>query len=437
MTRDTIGVLGAIGYDDYGDDALLLCNVDELLKRDYNIIIFSYNTAKTTNLLLSNGFLPPNACSERIRVVMDLNAYIDKVKWIRYLNVALNLGVDAIKTLYYQYLHNVLLRSMTDHYAVDSELQDFMRNVSKCSLILNMGGGYMNQYHGANIYSSIITQSIAKKMGEPIVAYGQTFGPLDAIQKYFVGKGIQNIDHISVRDIGRSKKRLIELGFPESRISEGPDDAIFLGSGSISKQNEIVLKQFEGKFIIITNFGLFLKYSKMPLASIHSLFAEFFDYMIEEKTAAILNISMTSSGGDVKQGLSIQNKMKYKQSFFHLPLYTGTNEIKAIIGKSNLVFSSRLHPIVFAISEKIPYIGISSGGEYYDSKLIGISEIYGYDPNNHIISADDLSLESLIQCSFRALNDDYTNKDNIYELNKLKRKQDLDNVKEYIDRYKI
>mgnify|MGYP000893336227 CR=1 FL=1 len=436
MKRNVIGIFGAIGYDDYGDDALLLCNVEELLKRNYNIVIFSYNVARTTNLLLSNGLLPSNARSERIEIVMDLNGYIDRKKWVSYSNIILNLGVDAIKTAYYLYLHRKLSQSMTDLHSVDSDLSDFVGNVSKCSLILNMGGGYMNLYHGAKIYSSIVALSIANKMGKPVIAYGQTFGPLNKVQKHFVKKFIQKIHHISVRDIDRSKKRLIELGVPEKHISEGPDDAIFLNRQILNYQNEDILNQFEGKFIVITNFGLFLKYSRMSIESIHSVFATFFDYLIEEKNAVILNISMTSSGADVGQGLSIQEKMKNKKSLFHLPLYVGVKEIKAIIGKSDLVFSSRLHPIVFAISEKKPYIGISSGGEYYDSKLMGISEIYGYDPSKHIINADNLSLDLLIQCFNKALDDEFTDKDGIYKLNKLKRKQDLDAIEQIIERHK-
>jgi len=434
MKRNVVGILGTIGYDDYGDDALLLCNVEELLKRNYDIVIFSYNVARTMNLLLSNGFLPYNMRSERIEVVMDLNTYIDKNKWIVSSNKALNLGIDAIKTAYYQYLLWKLSRSITDLHSIDSELSDLVRNISKCSLILNMGGGYMNCYHGAKIYSSILTLSLADKMGKPVVSYGQTFGPLDKIQKYFVKKHIKKIHYISVRDVDRSKKRLIELGFPEKRISEGPDDAIFLNHRNAQKEK--MLNQFEGKFIVITNFGLFLKYSRMPIASIHSIFADFFDYIVEEKNAIILNISMTSSGADVKQGLSIQSKMKNKQSFFHLPLYTGVKEIMDIIGKSDFVFSSRLHPIVFAISEKKPYIGVSSGGEYYDSKLIGISEIYGYDPIKHIINADNLSLDLLIQCFNKALNDEFIDKDGIYKLNKLKREQNLDAIEQIIERHK-
>ncbi len=40
MINKTIGLLGAIGYDDMGDDALLLANLDALKSREYNILIF-------------------------------------------------------------------------------------------------------------------------------------------------------------------------------------------------------------------------------------------------------------------------------------------------------------------------------------------------------------------------------------------------------------
>lgn len=427
MEKNIIGILGAIGYDDYGDDALLLCNVEELLMRNYKIIIFSYNPTKTISFLISMGILPLNALSERIEVVSDLNKYADEKKWLKYLNFCLNFKIDAIKTIYYQYLLLKLFKSIPTLQSDDSSLSEFIRNVSKCSCILNIGGGYLNHYHGAKIYSHILTHCVADKMGKKVVAYGQTIGPFNRIQKYLIKKHIKKIHHISVRDIGRSRSRLIEVGFPENRISEGPDDAIFM-----NWQNQDYLKQFEGKFIVTTNFGLFLKFSKMPLESIYQIFAEFFDYIIENMGAIILNISMTSSGADVSQGLNIQKLMKNNQSFFHLPLYVGVREIKSIIKSSNLVFSTRLHPIVFAVSEKIPYIGISSGGDYYDAKLMGISEIYGYDPSRHIINADNLSFDLLLWHLDIVLNDSYVNREDIYFSNQLKRKEDLDNISDII-----
>lgn len=421
MQRKTIGILGAIGYDDYGDDALLLCNIEELLKRNYNVIIFSYNPAITINLLISNGFLQFNAFSEHIKVVTDLNSYVNNIKWLNIFNFIFNFRIDMVKTVYYQYLMWKLPRLAHSFQSDNLALSEYLKNVQKCSCILNIGGGYLNRYHRTNIYSHILTHSIAVKMGKKTVAYGQTIGPFNKLQILLIKKHIKKIHHISVRDIGRSKLRLIEMGYPEDRISEGPDDAVFMNS-----KNQDFLKQFEGKFIVITNFGLFLNYSKTPLEIMYPIFAEFFDYIIENKNAIILNISMTSSGADVKQGLTIQKLMKNKQSFFHLPLHVSVREIKSIIKHSDLIFSSRLHPIVFAISDKKPYIGISSGGEYYDSKLIGISEIFGYNPFQHILNADDISFRLLLQYFDKALNDNYSNKEKFYLLNRSKRKNDLD-----------
>lgn len=433
MNRNKIGILGAIGYDDFGDDALLLCNIEELLKRDYNIVVFSNNIPKTTNLLISHGFLPLNACSDRVEIVNDLNAYVNQKNWLRYLNILINFGNDEIITIYYQFLHYKLCRSQNTNSSSDPALFNFIKNVKKCSLILNMGGGYMNYYHRSKIYSYIVAQSLAYNMGKKVIAYGQTFGPLSKIQKYLIKRHIQKIHHITVRDKNRSKPRLIELGFPEHRISEGPDDAIFLDYQNKDELTRDFLEQFDGKFIVITNFGMFLQYSKKSMEEIYQILAIFFDFLIEKQNAVILNISMTSSGIDVKQGLSIQQKMKNKKFFFHLPLYTNVNTIKLLISQSDLILSSRLHPIVFAISEKKPYIGISSGGEYYDSKLVGITEIYGYNPTNHVINADNLSHELLTQFYNRALNDCYSDKNDIFDANHAKRKFDLDNIRVIIE----
>ncbi|WP_341537113.1 polysaccharide pyruvyl transferase family protein [Methanosarcina barkeri] len=301
---------------------------------------------------------------------------------------------------------------------------EYLTNIKECSLLLFIGGGYMNRYWGCKIYQFISTLSIAHEVGIPCIASGQTFGPLDDIQKKIVKKHINKLDYISTRDINRSKKRLLELGFDENKIIEGPDDAIFLS------KNMNYINRYDSSFVVTVNFGLFLKYSKYPLEYIYTIFAQFFDYLVDSKNAIILNISMTISGKDIEQGLSIQSKMKHKDKFYFVPLYTDLKTIKAIISTSDLVVSSRLHPIVFSISERRPYIGISGGGEYYNSKLMGISEIYSYISDNHIIEADNLSLDKLKNLLSSTLNEDYR-LNNIYELNETKRNNFLKKVDSY------
>ena len=436
MENKTIGIFGAIGRDDMGDDALLLSNVDSLIKHNYKVIIFTYNISKTINLLISNNLLPTNGISENIKIVKALD-YFDRKKIIEYIDTIIDTFLEKIfkkrlnilQTIYKGFIHYKLILNINGYLPINQYLREYLNIIKECSLLLFIGGGYMNKYWGQGIYQFIISLSIGKEFNIPCIASGQTFGPLDAIQKKIVKKHIKKLDYISTRDINRSKQRLIELEYDQNKIVEGPDDAIFL-TNDIKAENHT--PQYNKHFIVVANFGLFLKYSKYPLEYLHTILAQFFDYIAESKNGIILNISMTTGSQDITQGLSIQNKMKYKDRFHFVPLYTELREIKSIIGSSNLVVSSRLHPVVFAISEKKPFIGISSGGEYYDSKLKGISEIYDYDPRNHIINADDLAVDILLEYCTRALNDKYDN-DSIYEMNEKKRKDFLEKIQKMIE----
>lgn len=437
MENKTIGIFGAIGRDDMGDDALLLSNVDSLIKHNYKVIIFTYNISKTINLLISNNLLPTNGISKNIKIVKALD-YFDRKNFIEYVGTVIDTFLEKIfkkrlnilQTIYKGFIHYKLILNIKGYLPVNQYLREYLNNIKECSLLLFIGGGYMNKYWGQMIYQFIISLSIGKEFNIPCIASGQTFGPFDAIQKKIVKKHIKKLDYISTRDINISKQRLIELGYDQNKIVEGPDDAIFL-TNDIKAENYTL--QYNKHFIVVANFGLFLKYSKHSLEYLHTIFAQFFDYIIESKNGIILNISMTTSGYDITQGLAIQNKMKYKDKIRFVPLYTDLKKIKSIIGSSNLVLSSRLHPIVFAISEKKPFVGISSGGEYYDSKLKGISEIYNYDPINHIINADDLTVDILQEYCTRALNDKYDN-DSIYETNEIKRKDFLKNIQKMIEK---
>lgn len=427
-----IGLFGAIGYDDKGDDALLLCNVESFVKLNYRIIIFTNNIAKTANLLKINDLLPPNGISDNIKIVESLGYYIDKsCNFFRYIDIFLDKlfkkRLNFFKTIYCVFLCYKLFLHIKGYAPINQFLRSYLRNIKECSLLLFIGGGYLNRYWGARIYQFIISLIIGKKFNLVTVASGQTFGPLDVIQKCLIKKNINKLDYISVRDVMRSKQRLIKLGCDKDKIVEGSDDAIFLTG---YKTNTFA--QYTKNFIVVANFGLFLRYSKNPLGYIYSVLAQFFDRIIENKEAIVLYVSMDVSGSDYSRGLIIQNNMKFKDKFYFVPLYTGVKEIKSIIGISNLIVSSRLHPIVFAISEKKAFIGITSGGEYYDSKLKGISEIYNYAPINHIINADDLTVDILHEYFARALHDKYDN-DNIYKTNEIKRKDFLKNIQKMIE----
>jgi len=431
-----ISLFGAIGYDDIGDDAIFLCNVESFIKLGYRIIIFTNNIAKTTNLLKVNDLLPPNGVSDNIKIVESLGYYIDRPRNpFKYIDRVIDIflyklfkkRLNFFKTIYCVFLCYKLLLHIKAHVPINQFLCSYLRNIKECSLLLFIGGGYINKYWGAGIYQFIISLIIAKKLNLVTVASGQTFGPLDTIQKCLIKKHTNKLDYVSVRDVTRSKQRLIQLGCDENKIVEGPDDAIFLTADKTD-----AFAQYTNNFIVVANFGLFLKYSKKPLGYIYSVLSQFFDDIIENKKGIILYVSMGVSGSDYSRGLIIQNNMKFKDKFYFIPLYTEAKKIKSIIGSSDLVLSSRLHPIVFAISEKKAFIGIASGGEYYNSKLKGISEIYNYDPKNHIINADNLTVDILQKYCTRALNEKYDN-DSIYKNNEIKRENFLKNIQKMIE----
>ncbi|HBI72886.1 MAG TPA: hypothetical protein DDY59_06835 [Lachnospiraceae bacterium] len=429
MKNKTIGLFGAIGYDDMGDDALLLSNLEAFEQKGYNIVIFSNNTSRTKNLLISNGFLTDSSISNKTRIVKNLNYYIKSHQLYMVVDIIVNRllksSYDIVRTVNYYYVANKICKELDRKDMSNSQYLEYITNIKECSLILFIGGGYMNKYWGYHIYQFINALSIADKLGIPCVASGQTFGPFDYLQKSIVKKNIFKLKSIQTRDINRSKKRLLELGYHDDKITEGPDDAIFFS------RNEDYVNRYNAQFIVIINLGSFISYAKLPLETMYTILAQFFDYLVENRNAIILNISMTTREQDIDRGESIQSKMKYKEKFRYIALFTDLKTIKAIISSSNLVVSSRLHPIVFAISEKRPFIGISSDGEYYDSKLMGISEIYNYRPENHIIRADDLTLDKLKQCFILAMADKY-DRDHIYELNKNKREQFLKKIEDIL-----
>jgi len=428
MKKVKIGIFGSIGYDDIGDDALLLTNIEYFREKGYQLTIFTSNIARTRDFLTKEMFLSSDDISNKISIVESLDIFFSRsVTILKYLDSLIDTISDKLfksrlglfnSSLYFHSLKNKLLnicKENNNRKDIESiKLKEFIYNLKSCSLIFFIGGGYFNKHWGSKINQFLVTIDIAKRYKKPIIASGQTFGPLNIVQKGLFKKRVNYFDLFSVRDVNKSKSRLLEVGF-KNEIFEGPDDAIFLRKKSLEWRGIS-----NSTFNIVINFGGFLRYSKKPLYKLYKEIAQFLDQLVTTKNARIIYISMDKGGADYLRGIEIQSKMENQKRMYFVPLNTGPREIKWIISKSNLVLSNRLHPVVFAIAEKIPFIGIVAGGDYYSSKLGGITEIYSYDSKNHLIDINKLNTKILNEYLVKSLHAKYDNT-LIYKRNRTKR----------------
>jgi len=422
-----IGIFGSIGYDDIGDDALLISNIIELNKSGNKLIIFTKNISKTYDLLKVHHLVPSHGLSKNILVVESLDVYLSReTNVFKYFDFIVDtisdklfksrLGVFNLSNV--KYIKHKLQKCCKKNGVGNPKLNEFTKNIEKCSIILFMGGGYFNKHWGGKINQFLLTMDVAHYLKKPIFASGLTFGPLNIIQQILFKKRIHYFQHIAVRDVDRSAKNLARLKFCPLKVSEGPDDAIFL-----EKKKPLNFKIPISDFNVIINFGGFLKYSKKPINIIYQAIASLLDYLIKVKKAKIICVSMDRYSSDYLKGIKIQQYMENPEHLSFVPINTESSVIKNIINQSSLVIASRLHPIVFAIAEKTPFIGVSAGGEYYDTKLKGITECYGYVANKHIIDVNEISLKNLKKILNSALIDKPDN--DIYIKNQAKRSEFL------------
>jgi len=421
--KRTIGLFGAIGYDDIGDDAILLANIDALRNKNYKLIIFSRNQKKTNILLEKEGFINNDHNFNQIQVVESLDVYLSRKSNIfRYIDFIIDEIFDKLFRVrlglfnsFYFLTLSYRLKNIYRNRKNKKEkflFADFISNIENCSVIFFIGGGYFNKHLGHKINQFLLALDIANYLSKPIIASGQTFGPLNIIQKKLFKKRIKWFKYFGVRDIKKSSNNLLELGFPIKNIIEGSDDAIFL-------DKRLVRYIDDSNFQVIVNLGGFIKYSK-NLSYFYQSLGKFLDELIKTKNAKVFYILMHSTGSsDYLRGKKIQKYMEFYKQMIFMPVLSA-KEIKYIISKSNFVISNRLHPIVFAISEKVPFIGISAGGEYYNLKLKGVSECYGYVPEKYIIDINKVTPKKLIKMFGFCINHFFPD-ENIYRKNKRKR----------------
>ncbi len=219
----------------------------------------------------------------------------------------------------------------------------------------------------------------------PVVISGVGIGPLGHTLSRRLTRRVCSIAaSIDVRDAG-SAELLVALGVPAEKFVEGADYAHLLPSlerDALSTAGRAVIDALvaargEGRRLI----GLSLRppvgsrarrdrLSAADRADIDRM-ARIADHLVEEHDAQIVFVSMHPQQDDPIAAL-LEDAMQRGDRVLPIPGDLTPSTIRAAIGELDLMIGTRLHTLIFAACENVPFVALA-----YDDKVAGYAEALG------------------------------------------------------------
>ncbi len=260
-----------------------------------------------------------------------------------------------------------------DLYQVDSilrtDLLSIINKLKQTSVIISGGGGLLQDVTGKGFsvlyYAGLIF--LAGLFKVPAIVYGQSIGPIkNKFNQLLVKNAFKNVNLIIVRD-DESKVFLEKMNVLNKNIIVNADIAFLLKKANIP--NTIKKKYEMDKLSFIDNnnlkIGIVIRncndIAKDYEKKITQL-AKIADYLIEKHKSTLFFIPFQSDA-DIAIIKDIKNKMKFTSARI-IDEKLNPKEILSLISEFTLIIGMRLHSIIFATINEIPFIAIE-----YNSKV--------------------------------------------------------------------
>lgn len=289
-----IMISGYYGFNNSGDDAILLAIINDLrkLKKDIRIVVLSKNPRDTAE----------------------------------------NYGVDSIDRF---------------------NLFKVIGTMRKTKLFLNGGGTLITDITSTrSLFYYLTTIYLAKLNGLKIMLYANGVGPITKSRnRYFTSKIINLVDMITLREEASSQE-LKSLGVTKPEIIVTADPALGLDAAApeeieklLSDEDICTSKPLIGFFI--RKWTGYEEYSR--------IIAQAADYIEESCDAKAVFIPLHFPS-DLTVAKDIASKMKHEP--FILSNMYSVDKLLGVMKRLQLVLGMRLHALIYSVSLSIPMIGL-------------------------------------------------------------------------------
>ena len=249
-----------------------------------------------------------------------------------------------------------------------------IKALATCDIFIS-GGGILLQNITSNksLYYYLIMLRMAQILGKKTAIYAQGIGPISGKENLKATKHIINkTNYISTRDQA-SKELLVSMGINENKIHLTLDPA-FVSEKDLTEADRVI-KDYNlanKNFIVIA----IRPFKDNKWTSSLSSVLNGVKRLLDIEIVAIPFLSQE----DTDISLMLENIITIKEEL-------NWHTIKGIISKSQMVIGQRLHSLIFAASENIPFVTLS-----YDPKTEAFASIF---ESNKIFQIDKLPQKEL------------------------------------------
>jgi polysaccharide pyruvyl transferase CsaB len=235
--------------------------------------------------------------------------------------------------------------------------------VARLDLFILGGGGIL---FDAEVGVYLREVMLAHEHGVPVLVYAISAGPLERPESAaLVREALGEAAIVSVRD--RGSKHLLESLGVQREIHVTADPALLLEPRPIpadALEREGIARQ--GKFLI----GLSVREPGVAAPDLdtghyHALLANAGDYLIERFDADLIFVPMERGMQDLQHSHAVMSKMANPDRARVLKGTYTSGEMLAFIGLFDFAVGMRLHFLVFAALNRVPFVALPYGGKVH------------------------------------------------------------------------
>jgi len=279
-----------------------------------------------------------------------------------------------------------------------------LKAYTEADIVLSIGADVLAETYGFGPFVGELYEILlAILLKKPVIIYAQTIGPLSKIGALLLRFVLNNINLITVR--GKiSRDFLWTIGVNKPPIYLTPDPAFILQPASHERVQEIMLREniarYTGPLIGITvSHTIYRRLSnfrsmKEKFDNYVKLMSQIVDYLTEKLNANVVFLPYFVGLGieredDISIATRIYRRVKNKNKVYLMVNEYTPEELKAVVGRLDLLIGTRMHSIIHATSMFVPTIGIDP--TYKVREVMGM---LGQD--KHVCNIGSLDLDELI-----------------------------------------
>lgn len=252
-----------------------------------------------------------------------------------------------------------------------------IKNIDASDMLISGGGSLLqDKTSSRSIWYYLLIMNLAKHYKKKVFVYSNGVGPIKKnINRKFTSKVLNKVDYITLRDID-SYELIKEIGVTNKNIKVLSDPVFNLKESS----DESLCKVFDiNKDTVIVSVRSWMNDEKL----IEEL-SKFLNHLIE------LGKNIIFMPMQIPRDIVISEKVAKNLSSSKIIDEKYPVEILMNLMKhSDFVIAMRLHAMIYAIHQNVPFIGIS-----YDPKTDTVLKDFDESIN---INADDISCEALLR----------------------------------------